>query len=217
MAKSSLFLLTCIGALLLAVGVLVGQQTQRPKPSQCSMPTGGRWRRWKGYCISSALLVMLGCGFVLVASGLAQDRIPRMDTVITAGLFNGRFWVTAESATKTAYLAGYHDHEIVFSDATAPDVASAEKENALWPPLTIGEISKGLDNFYGQPENLDLPIRFALRVLAMKVVGRPQPEIDGWVTAYRRMFFERRRDPSRIKISDPSPAVTRSPESPKPR
>jgi len=142
-------------------------------------------------------LTMLICALALAGSLRAQDQ--KLASITTIGLSNGRFWMFMDDRQRTCYLVGYQDHKIVFGDLPVPacDACAGEKEKDWWPTLTVGEILKGLDNFYGEPENLSLPIRFALRILAMKVAGKPQPEIEGWLTTYRRYFFDIRKEQSR--------------------
>lgn len=48
-----------------------------------------------------------------------------------------------------------------------------------------GEIVKGIDKFYDEPENLRLPIFLAMRVFAMKVAGAKATEIEAVMNAAR--------------------------------
>ena len=122
---------------------------------------------------------------VFVSSLFGQSNLP--DTY-TAGLSNGRLWTVLTAELRTTYLLGYRDHHIVFSNQDVPESSVSEKESAWWPKLSIAEAQRGLDRFYEAPENLVLPIRYGLRVLAMRVAGTPDAEINGWLSGYRRIF-----------------------------
>lgn len=147
-------------------------------------------------------LTVLLCSLSLAASLQAQGEV---EDRATMGLSNGRFWELLTEMEKTCYLVGYLDHEKPFNHQQAPDGPIGDKESDWWPwHLDIKEISKGLDNFYAQPENLIFPTRFALRILAMKVAGKPEPEISGWLTTYRKFFIE-------TKQKQPAPTQTAKP------
>ena len=64
---------------------------------------------------------------------------------------------------------------------------NGEKQSDWFPKLDSPDIIKGLNRFYDQPENLKLPVRIALHILAMKVAGKPPAEIESELAGYRRV------------------------------
>jgi hypothetical protein len=62
----------------------------------------------------------------------------------------------------------------------------SEKENI--PNATITEIETALDRFYASPENLNLPIWRALRVVALKFAARPESEIEAEIETARSVI-----------------------------
>jgi hypothetical protein len=100
----------------------------------------------------------------------------------TNGQLNGRYWESLGDQLKTEFIVGYS--EGITSGQVTPFVALAlanskldEKGNKslndiqqlLFPRGTpYGDVMKGLDRLYAEPENLPLPVSSALRVLGMK-------------------------------------------------
>jgi hypothetical protein len=59
-------------------------------------------------------------------------------------------------------------------------------------PTTFGDIEKGLNRFYQEPENLMFPVSFALHFFTMKVNGASQVEVEAEVKRTRRNINSRK-------------------------
>lgn len=83
------------------------------------------------------------------------------DNQTTGGRWNGRLWTFMEHSERLGFALGYCD-----------------ASSACPSQTTNGELVKGIDRFYQEPENLRLPIATALRVFTMKVAGAKASEIE---------------------------------------
>ena len=104
----------------------------------------------------------------------------------TAGMANGRLWNSLTNGEKKAYLIGYWDDWALHAtthDNPAPDGGIEEE----YYPRSLGfdEVAKSLDDFYRVPENLNIQIRYALRILALKVAGIPDARVQSEVLFFR--------------------------------
>ena len=64
--------------------------------------------------------------------------------------------------------------------------AKPSDEKVYFPRAPYGDIVKGLDSFYQEPENLIFPINNGLRIFTMKVNGATQAEVAAEVAELRR-------------------------------
>ena len=134
--------------------------------------------------------------FTCVAIALIAVSASAQAPKVTAGLHNGRAWIDSDEGTRVAFLMGYSDHHIVFADAPIRDngirskYPSADSQESDWWPahLTFGEISKAVTKFYDEPENVRLPIRYALCITALRVRGTAPSEIERLTAFYRALF-----------------------------
>jgi hypothetical protein len=90
----------------------------------------------------------------------------------TNGLLNGRFWTVLGDSSKLVFVLGYCEAAVGLA---VPCPSQSE----------FGEIVKGIDRFYQEPENLRLPFMTAQRVFAMKVAGASATEIEAVMNAAR--------------------------------
>jgi len=128
----------------------------------------------------------------------AALHVDAQDEIRTAGLGNGRLWLSLDEAQRLVYLSGYHDQVVVFShiliypsghaDETRckqrPAICLSEED---WFPkhLRADEISKAVTMFYDDPLNLRLPIRFALLITSIKANGANAAEVSDWLALFR--------------------------------
>jgi hypothetical protein len=71
------------------------------------------------------------------------------------GGVNGRFWHTLSSTSKLYFLYGFDE---------AMGLAKPYDDKLYFANVSYGDIVKGLDRFYQEPENLMFPISYALRI-----------------------------------------------------
>jgi hypothetical protein len=128
---------------------------------------------------------VLGIALVVcaAAAGSAQQNTPMVFGV------NGVWWngagagdSVAARREKLAFVRGLYDG-LVF--AAARD-AYAYPMEVPWETV-IG----GLDTFYGNPLNREVLVAYALRILNLRLQGKPQPEIDR-ATRYERCVVRAR-------------------------
>src|SRR5258706_12035275 len=95
-----------------------------------------------------------------VAPVLGKTATPPLSTIDgadkkTVGYVNGRYWQTLDPMEKVVFIEGYGE---------AINAAGSKREELMFPwlPTTFGDIEKGLNRFYQEPENLMFPVSFAL-------------------------------------------------------
>lgn len=91
----------------------------------------------------------------------------------TFGQFNGHWWTSSPELARAGYLCGYMDGVV----------------EAQWPtPVPepdYGVVFKGIHRFYDQPENINITVRDAIHIFAMKVAGESQSRIEEETRAAR--------------------------------
>lgn len=104
----------------------------------------------------------------------------------TAGMANGRLWNSLAAGEKKAYLIGYWDDWALHASTRTNPAPDGGIEEEYYPrSLGFDEVSKSLDTFYGVPENLNIQVRYALRILTLKVAGIPDARVQGEVLFFR--------------------------------
>jgi hypothetical protein len=119
---------------------------------------------------------------LLLISLLVFPYLAYSQSAFTAGMSNGRLWLSLDSDAKTAYLTGIKDILI----ATKPP----DEAEYLPGRYTVGEMAKGVDQFYDSPENTLIPVVFGLRVCVMKFNGASQALIDAALSGMRKRLAE---------------------------
>jgi hypothetical protein len=117
---------------------------------------------------------------LLLISLLVFPYLACSQSAFTAGMSNGRLWLSLDSDAKTAYLTGIKDILL----ATRPP----DETEYLPGRYTVAEFAKGLDQFYDSPENTLIPVVLGLRVCVMRFSGASQALIDAAVSGLRRQL-----------------------------
>lgn len=113
----------------------------------------------------------------------------------TGDLLNGRFWVANDNHTaKVLFLYGFLDALNTRSDIPSPAILT------YFSKATFDETVKGLDQFYSDPANDEIPIALALNVFTDKVKGAT-PEALAAETAEMR----RRANAPASQLAKPKP------------
>jgi len=71
--------------------------------------------------------------------------------------------------------------------------------------MTFGEIIKGLDRFYEEPENLILPVIDGLELFTLKANGVTQEAIDTKAAAFRLNYVKALEEEQKKKTGVPAP------------
>jgi hypothetical protein len=105
---------------------------------------------------------------IVAAAAIVALPILAGDDIQSKGLFNGRAWKAMTQDMKIGYLTGYEDRQSVGSTWSAAEkehrTATDDERTAGIPKLSNQAIAKLLDEFY-YPENLNIPISFALQIV----------------------------------------------------
>jgi len=115
------------------------------------------------------------CALLLVVLSLAipcQAQKPNIEDHFTKGTLNGRFWNSLPEDSRLWFILGYCEGTSQFWLACPTEV-----EN--------GELVKGIDRFYQEPENLRLPVITAMAVFTQKVRGASPTLIESLMKAAR--------------------------------
>ena len=104
----------------------------------------------------------------------------------TAGMANGRLWNSLASREKKAYLVGYWDDWALHASTRTDPAPDGGIEEEYFPrSLDFEEVAKSLDAFYQSPENLNIQIRYALRILTLKVARVSDARVHGETLFFR--------------------------------
>lgn len=104
----------------------------------------------------------------------------------TAGMANGRLWNSLNSGEKRAYLIGYWDDWALHATTRTNPAPDGGIEEEYYPrPLGFNDVAKSLDDFYRAPENLNIQVRYALRILTLKVFGVPDAQVQNELLFFR--------------------------------
>jgi hypothetical protein len=102
----------------------------------------------------------------------------------TSGFVNGRFWNQLQPMAKVVYLMAFQ--EGIMAGAGTLDAKTKTTDQYVDPTAAkYGEIVSGLDRLYKQPENINVPVFEALKVLTMKIRGATKDEIENALSECR--------------------------------
>ncbi len=144
------------------------------------------------------LSLALGC-FLLTglfaSSGLAFEEDKVMAAFVGKSWVNGRSWEKLGYAGKLGFVCGFFDGATVFR-AMADQEKGLQKGpvqsiyDSLSVPLemTVGDVVKGMDEFYADAENLDLPAVCAYIHFIHKSRHGDMAAMDRRVSVWRKMF-----------------------------
>jgi len=123
--------------------------------------------------MNSTLLLIVILGLPLAAAPPAQD--PDM----TCGQENGRAWHDMDSPTKVGFILGLRATMAHLAIRGVVDLE--QRHRYLVDQLTFGETARAVDRFYETPENMPIPILWAMEVIANRggVVVYPPPRRRG--------------------------------------
>jgi hypothetical protein len=145
---------------------------------------------------------------VLSLAALACSAQTWSERNTTLGHVNARYWQSLSITSKADFLIGFVDgysealpsgipwdlRKIVGEDKVAAATKAIESSRSLaWyfpDKMSYGELMKGIDQLYENPENIRLPIRDALEVFTRKANGATQAQIDDVLAARRKSVHD---------------------------
>jgi hypothetical protein len=89
----------------------------------------------------------------------------------TSGLINGRGWSRLSPSARIFFIFGYCEGSAGFGCPLH---------------LPYGKIAEGVSAVYRAPENLRLPIGFALVAFSLKCLGKPDAEVEKYLVGARQ-------------------------------
>jgi hypothetical protein len=127
------------------------------------------------------------------------------DAQKTQGRLNGRYWESLAGPVKVEFVVGYAEGVtntqvslllvgIGFANRKLDDEGAKNLRDTiqlLFPlDTSYGDVLKGLDRLYAEPENLPLPINSAFRILAMKFRNDKSEDIDAELRRLRALAIK---------------------------
>jgi hypothetical protein len=130
-----------------------------------------------------SLLMGLSLCLLFGMTAMAADAD---DEWFTMKMLNGRGWGhLPDEAAREVYLTGLING-LRYAWVLQGRATSQLNERIYIPPLRLAETRKGIDLFYGDPANSNVPVVLALEVLKMRVDGKTHVEIDKQIEEARR-------------------------------
>jgi hypothetical protein len=142
--------------------------------------------------------------FLAIASAVAEDS-------------NGRTWRGFPEAVKTGYLIGLSDGILAGAESGCFKVlssacfgATGELGRSAFGQSTMGEIVEGVNDFYRDPANIQIPILNAMKYFQLKIHGA-KPEELAQIVADTRLWAVNGASPA-APLAVPPPARTAPPK-----
>ena len=112
----------------------------------------------------------------------AQD----LSELTTGGMANGRLWQKFNESNRATYVMGYID-TLVAKSMTSPRPPEDMKQ---WYAFgsNVGDYVKALDSLYSVPENIRIPIPFALQYCTARMNGdMTQQQLEQLLIDHRKL------------------------------
>lgn len=139
----------------------------------------------KRYFIKTLLLICI----VVILPALSAAEGSRRD---------GNWWSQKSELIRLGYIAGFVDGMDLGRNFTYWDFI-ADKDyvgkvlksydnysSKYFNNLTVGQLAEGLDSFYADFRNLNIPIADAVWVVVNGIAGTPQAKLDTMIENFRR-------------------------------
>jgi hypothetical protein len=162
---------------------------------------------------------------------LLLASLPCFGQQTTLGQRNGRFWNSLAGDSKVVYLVALQEgfslghslgrSSVLIRAFPGPETKTIDQRIKIMhdgdrdgvedmrhyfpSTMTFGEISKSMDHFYGEPENLILPVIDALELFAEKVSGATPEAITTTVAARRLRYVRAVEEDQKEKTGVPAP------------
>jgi hypothetical protein len=105
---------------------------------------------------------------------------------------NGRSWEKLDYAGKLGFVCGLFDGITLFWSASETgkkaDIDSVYHALSVPADLTVGDVVKGIDEFYGDAANMRLPAICAYLHFAFKQRGDSRESLEKRLGVWRKMF-----------------------------
>ncbi|MBW2704972.1 MAG: hypothetical protein JRD84_01525 [Deltaproteobacteria bacterium] len=148
----------------------------------------------------SRLYFVLSLSILLMANTWLMAEPP---SFTTADVFNGHMWQLLSSSQKAGHLTGIQEgiklclNQINGDLQISAELMDAMKESGvfdrrrlLFTSQGIGAIEAGLNKFYGDSANLEIPIIDAYQHVSMELNFASARELDNNLSNIRRKYTE---------------------------
>jgi hypothetical protein len=147
-----------------------------------------------GYASWRVVLLALLCFVIVFGSGAdaATTDEKLAAKFVGKNWVNGRSWEKLDYAGKLGYVCGLFDGIALFWAAAEAgkksDLDSIYRSLSVPSNLTVGDVVKGMDEFYGDEANTKLPAICAYLYYAYKSRGDSRDSLEKRLTLWRKMF-----------------------------
>jgi hypothetical protein len=150
-------------------------------------------RRIKGNLWCFAVLTLLCCVAVLASRANAVTTDERLvSKFVGENWVNGRSWEKLDYNGKLGFVCGLYDGITLFWSAAEAnkkgDLDSVYHGLRTPKSLTVGDVVKGIDEFYKDTANVKLPAICAYLYFAHKSRGDSSEALDKRLSLWRKMF-----------------------------
>ncbi|MEJ2284387.1 MAG: hypothetical protein P8X85_12415 [Desulfobacterales bacterium] len=150
-------------------------------------------------CTSSVTIIFILLFSVVVSAGVMAGP----PSFTTADVFNGRMWQILSSSQKASHLTGIQEgirlclNQINADLQISPELMREmnnsglfDRRRLLFSSQGITGIEAGLNNFYKDPANLEIPIIDAYQHVTLELNFAPPQELANNLSNLRRKYKE---------------------------
>ncbi len=141
----------------------------------------------------SILLVFAGVLVIGLSTGHAVTGDEKLvSKFLEKNWVNGRSWEKLDYSGKLGFVCGLFDGITLFWSASESwkkaDLDSVYHALSIPANLTVGDVVKGIDEFYGEAANMKLPAICAYLHFASKHRGDSRESLEKRLGVWRKMF-----------------------------
>jgi hypothetical protein len=138
------------------------------------------------------LIILLLCFMSATPGNAATVDEKLVSKFVGKSWVNGRSWEKLDYAGKLGFVCGLFDGLTLFWSAAEAgkrgDLDSVYHSLSVPTSLTVGDIVKGIDDFYSDAANARLPAICAYLYFAFKSRGESGESLDKRLAVWRKMF-----------------------------
>lgn len=160
-----------------------------------SVPEETRLRAARAGLRRAVLVLLIGVLAVGVATGHALTTDEKLvSRFVGKHWVNGRSWEKLDYSGKLGFVCGLFDGITLFWSAAESgkktDIDAVYHALSVSSNLTVGDVVKGIDEFYGDAANIRLPAICAYLYFAFKQRGDSRETMEKRLGLWRKMFKE---------------------------
>lgn len=156
---------------------------------------GKKRRKRRAFWGPAFLLIFLCLLQILLPAARAEDDERVFSKFLGKNWVNGKSWERLDYSGKLGFVCGLFDGITLFysvadgsKNIRKSDLSSIYNSLGVPDELTVGDVVKGMDMFYSDPENIKLPAICAYMHFVYKSRYDSPESIEKRVALWRRMF-----------------------------